>query len=118
MMEHSLRGAMTEVQQRLEIEDKAWRRLCATAEGRWEVVKLQHKTATRDSGGLVEVHWPKEGLWGKVHNLLLTDFDENMVGKPLGTLLGPAEAQLLIERAVTMTKLRAFAKEHLGNCKD
>ena len=41
-----------------------------------------------------------------------------MVGKPLGTLLGPAEAQLLIERAVTMTKLRAFAQEHPGNCKD
>ena len=100
---------MTDVKERLCLEDKTWRRLCATAGGKWEVVKLQRKTAPLDPGGLVEVHWPKEGLWGKVHNLLLTDFKEDMVGKPLEYLLSPEEAKLMSIRAQTMQQLRTFA---------
>ena len=101
-IQQSLTGALTDVKERLCLEDKTWRRLCATAGGKWEVVKLQRKTAPLDPGGLVEVHWPKEGLWGKVHNLLLTDFKEDMVGKPLEYLLSPEEAKLMSIRAQTM----------------
>ena len=98
-IQQSLIGALIDVKERLHREAKMWRRLCATVEGKWEVVKLQRKAAPLDRGGLVEVHWPKEGLWGKVHNLLLTDFNEDMVGKPLEHILSPNEAKLICNRA-------------------